>query len=142
MNVSVLPSIKAVDDVDAHETVSVWLSAFGEAISSGDEAQVACLFEQHSHWRDVLAFTWHLTPCLGANEIAKGFVARQSAVKAQGFGLSDAAATRQASGPRLHRGDLFFCYRGWSGRGRASTGACRRRWRYSGPQGMADLHIA
>ena len=89
MNVSVLPSIKAVDDVDTHETVSVWLSAFGQAISSGNEAQVASLFEQHSHWRDVLAFTWHLTPCLGANEIAKGFVARQSAVKAQGFGLSN-----------------------------------------------------
>ena len=57
VNVSVLPSINALDDVDTQETVTVWLRAFGLAISSGDEAQVASLFEQESHWRDVLAFT-------------------------------------------------------------------------------------
>ena len=89
MNVSVLPSLKGVDDLDTQETVSVWLSAFGQAISSGDEAQVAALFEQQSHWRDVLAFTWHLSPCLGAEKIARGLIARQAAVLARDFSLSE-----------------------------------------------------
>jgi len=85
-----LASFKARDDVGTQESVTRWLRAFGQAISSGDETQVASLFEDEGNWRDVLAFTWHLTPYVGASEIAKGLVARQSAVKAQGFEISPA----------------------------------------------------
>jgi len=85
-----LASFKARDDVGTQESVTRWLRAFGQAISSGDETQVASLFEDEGNWRDVLAFTWHLTPRVGASEIAKGLVARQSAVKAQGFEISPA----------------------------------------------------
>jgi putative flavoprotein involved in K+ transport len=81
-------SLKARDDVEIQEIVTAWLRAFGLALASGDEKEVASLLEDEGNWRDVLAFTWHLTPHVGAQEIAKGLVARQPAVKAQGFEIS------------------------------------------------------
>jgi hypothetical protein len=50
-----LASFEARDDVKTHESVTRWLRAFGQAISSGDETQVASLFEDEGNWRDVLA---------------------------------------------------------------------------------------
>ena len=51
-------------------------------------AAVAALFEEDGNWRDVLAFTWHLTPVVGAVAIAGTMVGRQQAVEARGFGIS------------------------------------------------------
>ena len=88
MNYSDLASVKARDDVKTQETVSTWLGAFERALVSGDEQAIASLFELEGNWRDVVAFTWHLSPCVGANEIAKRLVSRQSAVGAEGFKVS------------------------------------------------------
>jgi cation diffusion facilitator CzcD-associated flavoprotein CzcO len=40
-----------------------------------------------SHWRDVLAFTWHMTPLEGRDSIASRLAAEQSHVGAHGFHL-------------------------------------------------------
>jgi hypothetical protein len=88
VSVTALPTTKVFDEVDPQATVTAWLGAFEQAITSADEAQVASLFEAQSHWRDVLAFTWHITPRAGAKQIAKDLTARQSTVKAQGFEIS------------------------------------------------------
>jgi len=102
MNYSDPASVKARDDVKTQETVSTWLGAFERALVSGDEQAVASLFELEGNWRDVVAFTWHLSPCVGANEIAKRFVSRQSAVGAQGFKISP-TRTRPRRVKRLGR---------------------------------------
>ena len=81
-------NLEARDDVEPQETVTAWLRAFGQALASGDETVVASLFEDDGNWRDVLAFTWHLTPNVGAKDIAKGLVARQPVIQAQGFEIS------------------------------------------------------
>ena len=70
---------------DASAIAADWLEAFESALSSGDEQAVAGLLTDDGNWRDVLAFTWHLKPTVGAKAIAKGLVVRQPAVQAQGF---------------------------------------------------------
>ncbi len=88
MNYTDPAGLKAGADVVMEQIVAAWLGAFEQALASGDGSAVASLFEDDANWRDVLAFTWHLTPRVGAQNIAEGLVARQPAVKAQGFEIS------------------------------------------------------
>jgi cation diffusion facilitator CzcD-associated flavoprotein CzcO len=103
-------NLEACDDVETEETVTVWLSTFGLALESGDETAIASLFEDDGNWRDVLAFTWHLTPNVGAKNIAEGFVSRQAATQAQGFEISpNRTAPRRVK--RLGRDCIEAIYR-------------------------------
>lgn len=81
-------SLQTQDALELDRIVSGWLEAFEEALNSGDAAAVAALLTSDSNWRDLLAFTWHLLPRVGAQNIAEGLVARQSAVKACSFEIS------------------------------------------------------
>ncbi len=62
-----------------------WLAAFETALASRDAAGIAALFHEDSHWRDVLAFTWHYTPVAGRHAIAARLATEQSRTGAQGF---------------------------------------------------------
>jgi len=73
---------------DLENIVSTWLQGFEDALSQCDAAAVRMLFEEDGNWRDLLAFTWHLTPKVGASAIAETLVARQPAVEAYAFGIS------------------------------------------------------
>jgi cation diffusion facilitator CzcD-associated flavoprotein CzcO len=64
-----------------------WLAAFEAALSAADPARLAALFHAESHWRDVLAFTWHITPVAGPEAIAARLIAEQPRVGATGFHL-------------------------------------------------------
>src|SRR5690606_22113918 len=68
--------------------VQGWLADFETALADGDTAALAALFVADSHGRDVLAFTWHLTPHRGAGEIAAALGARQPQVRARGFSIA------------------------------------------------------
>lgn len=106
------------DDAHLAETVSRWLNAFEQALEGGDVAVVASLFEMEANWRDVLAFTWHLTPCIGKDVIAEKLLARQSAVQARDFEISpDRAPPRRVK--RLGRDciEALYCFRTKVGRG-------------------------
>ena len=48
-----------------------WLDRFAAALAANDADRLASLFRDDSHWRDVLAFTWHLTTVNGASALAK-----------------------------------------------------------------------
>ena len=101
---------EARDDAHLEETVSRWLNAFEQALDGGEVAAVASLFEKEANWRDVLAFTWHLKPFLGAGAIAEQLVARQSAVQAHDFEINpDRAPPRQVK--RLGRDCIEALYR-------------------------------
>ena len=90
--------------------VSGWLRAFETALSSGDEAAIAALMTADGNWRDVLAFTWHLLPRVGAQNIAAGLVARQPAVKARNFEINpNRTAPRRTK--RLGRDCIEALYR-------------------------------
>lgn len=64
-----------------------WLAAFETALASRDAAQIGALFHQDCHWRDVLAFTWHMTPVAGRDGVATRLAADQGRAGAHGFHL-------------------------------------------------------
>ena len=82
VDLSVLRKPRATDD---QTLVSQWLGYFERALHSSDETAIAALFEKDSHWRDIVAFTWHISPFAGADKIASGLAAAQAATQARGF---------------------------------------------------------
>ena len=82
------PGPDTSDDADLERIVNGWLGDFERALSTGDAQCVASLIEKDGNWRDLLAFTWHLTPRVGALEIAEVLAARQAAVGAHGIRVS------------------------------------------------------
>lgn len=64
---------------------ATWLRNFEAALLSRDAACISGLFHEESHWRDVLAFTWHITPVAGREAIAARLAAEQARTKAHGF---------------------------------------------------------
>ena len=85
-------------DIDIRASVETWLGAFEQALTAADEAAVVALFAADSHWRDILAFTWHLTPQVGATSIAHGLMTRQPQVRARAFAVHpDRSPPRQVA---------------------------------------------
>lgn len=71
----------------ARRSAASWLSAFEAALASRDPLQIGALFHEDCHWRDVLAFTWHLTPEAGRQNVASRLASEQTRTGAHGFHL-------------------------------------------------------
>ena len=71
------------------ELVEQWLGRLDVALQSESRASVASLFAPDGHWRDLLAFTWSITPRQGAEEIAASMVAKQGTARARGFAIAE-----------------------------------------------------
>jgi putative flavoprotein involved in K+ transport len=71
------------------ELVGQWLGQLDVALQSASRASVASLFASDGHWRDLLAFTWSITPCQGAEQIAALMVAKQGTAGARAFALAE-----------------------------------------------------
>src|SRR5580698_11340461 len=71
----------------ARHYAEAWLAAFETALVSRDAARIGALFHQDCHWRDVLAFTWHMTPVAGGDNVATRLAAEQVRTAAHGFNL-------------------------------------------------------
>ena len=87
MNVIDKPTQSSAAAVSLETLATGWLDAFESALDKRDATAIAALFQTDSHWRDILAFTWHLTPTLGAKNIGAGLAAHQAETKARGFHL-------------------------------------------------------
>ena len=70
---------------EIHDLCREWLAEFSKALVCNDASAIADLFQDASHWRDVLAFTWHLTTVNGAQELASSLCAAQTSTRATGF---------------------------------------------------------
>ena len=46
--------------VTAQDAVTGWLEAFETAITTPDRDTLSRLFQPESHWRDLVALTWHI----------------------------------------------------------------------------------
>jgi len=68
--------------------VGQWLDKLNAALQSGSRTSVASLFASDSHWRDLLAFTWSITPCTGAADIAALMTTKQPTARAHAFALA------------------------------------------------------
>ena len=79
---------KGVVQSDAQH-VAQWLAQFDAALQSGNRTSIASMFAADGHWRDLLAFTWYITPSEGADNIAELMVAKQPTAKARGFAIAE-----------------------------------------------------
>src|SRR5215813_7813958 len=71
------------------ELVEQWLGQLDVALQSESRTAVAALFAPDGHWRDLLAFTWFITPSHGADDIAELMVAKQGTAMARGFAIAE-----------------------------------------------------
>ena len=85
-NTSVLEKDVAVSE---RALVERWLGQLDVALQSGSRTSVASLFVADGHWRDLVAFTWSITPRQGAQDIASLMVSKQALVKARGFAVAE-----------------------------------------------------
>ncbi|HYF07678.1 MAG TPA: NAD(P)/FAD-dependent oxidoreductase, partial [Acetobacteraceae bacterium] len=72
-----------------------WLDRFASALESADPARLAALFAAECHWRDILAFTWDLRTCSGADAIAERLAPLVARTQPR-----DVALARQRTPPR------------------------------------------
>ena len=73
----------------ATEHVVRWLTNFEVALSSGDYDSLQQLFAEQSHWRDMLAFTWNVTPHEDRQSIIDDLLKHQLLVNARHFKVAE-----------------------------------------------------
>ena len=95
-----------------------WLIAFEAALVSRDEASIAALFHPESHWRDVLAFTWHLTPTFGRDSIATRIAQEQARARVHNLHLpADRRPPRAVTRFGIDSIEAIFAFKTAYGRG-------------------------
>jgi len=95
-----------------------WLAKFADALEHANSEALEALFQPDSHWRDVLAFTWHLTTVDGAAELAQALVATQSEAQASSFALDpDRTAPRMVKRAGTECLEVIFRFETALGRG-------------------------
>src|SRR5215216_2719678 len=68
--------------------VQQWLGSLEAGLRDPSHSAIAALFAPDSHWRDLLAFTWSLTPHRGADQIAVAMAKLQAVTQAHGFAIA------------------------------------------------------
>src|SRR5262245_10796597 len=67
--------------------VDRWLEEFERALTEYDDVLLKTLFHPDSHWRDVLALTWHIQTINGSDAIIRELKAHVGRAKPTGFGI-------------------------------------------------------
>lgn len=75
--------------IQPDQAVTAWLSAFNAATESGDAAAAAALFAPDSHWRDLVAFTWHIRTVSGRDAIQRALADRLGEAKPRNFTIAE-----------------------------------------------------
>jgi hypothetical protein len=78
----------AVADAAVCKAAADWLDQFEAALAANDFEAAAGLFVADGHWRDVLAYTWHLHTFTGRNAIVRALAADAQRTAAHGFELN------------------------------------------------------
>ncbi len=71
------------------EQATLWLDNFEKALRGTDRAALTGLFADESHWRDMLAFNWTVTPHESREAIVDDLLARQPKVNARNFQVAE-----------------------------------------------------
>ena len=89
--------------VDIKNAVANWLINFETAIRQNNADAVSLLFVENGHWRDLLAFTWHIRTVNGPSEI-KAMI-RETAINT---GATEIKIAQHRTPPRVvDRGDTI-----------------------------------
>src|SRR6266487_1161824 len=65
--------------------VESWLAQFERALGRGDDVLLKTLFHPDSHWRDVLALTWHIRTVNGIDAVVRELKAHCGRARPAGF---------------------------------------------------------
>ena len=79
-----------------NQHVTHWLTRFEQALTGGDVAALKGLFHADSHWRDVLALSWHIDTLSGAGAIVDALVPWAKRVRPSGFAIDPDRAPPRA----------------------------------------------
>ena len=95
-----------------------WLFKFEAALRSRDPVRLSSLFHADCHWRDVLAFTWHLSSATGREAVADGLAEGQRRADARDFHLPrDRRAPRRMTRLGIDCVEAIFEFETGVGRG-------------------------
>ena len=70
---------------DAADAAMRWLAAFDDALQRRDAFAAAALFLPDGHWRDILAFTWHIETMDGVGQIRAALSETVAKTQPKGF---------------------------------------------------------
>jgi cation diffusion facilitator CzcD-associated flavoprotein CzcO len=98
-------------------TAESWLAQFERALAAPSRARLETLFHADSHWRDVLALTWHIKTVSGADAILRELAAH--AARPTGFRL-DPHRTAPRNATRAGADAIEAIFRFETGEGRGS----------------------
>ena len=77
-----------VDPLPRHASVQ-WLSALERALDRSDPVELEALFAGESHWRDILALSWHFRGVSGSSAIAPLLLAEAAKMRPRNFRVSE-----------------------------------------------------
>jgi cation diffusion facilitator CzcD-associated flavoprotein CzcO len=75
--------------VEPSKAVLDWLDGFERAVAANDIDAAANLFAEDSHWRDLVALTWHIRTVSGREPIRKAFADRLAQMKPRNFSIAE-----------------------------------------------------
>jgi len=89
MQAVVVPRTTPTEPASEADQARRWLTHFEQALARGDRTSLRAMFADDCHWRDLLAFTWSITPHQGPDEIVDRLVATQPGVQARHFAIAE-----------------------------------------------------
>ena len=123
--------------VQIRRSTEDWLAGFEAALASRDVARIGALFHPDCQWRDILAFTWHITPTEGQQAVATRLAHEQVRTAAHGFHLpQDRRQPRKVIRLGIESIEAIFAFKTAYGRG---AGLLRLS---SAADGMRAWHIS
>ena len=80
-------SLDYKENSEIHQ-VKQWLQKFSQALNSRKIEELQNCFSDDAHWRDLLSFTWSISPFEGGLAISEGLLAFQVDINADNFVLA------------------------------------------------------
>ncbi len=97
--------------------VRQWLATFEDALASGSAPALRRVFWPEVHWRDLLAFTWTITPHDTLEHAASNLLAAQPRVRARNFRLAEnRTPPRRVTRHGVNAIEAFFTFETETGR--------------------------
>ena len=135
--------------MQARRDAEEWLAGFEAALASGDAALIGSLLSADCHWRDILAFTWHLSSAQGREAVAARLAEGQSRTQAHDFHLpAERRAPRKVKRLGVESVEAIFEFKTADGRGAgvvrlapdAEADGAMRAWHFSTTLESLDGH--
>ena len=100
-----------VTDESLFVAANCWLSNFEEAISNSDYAHLEFLFDIDCHWRDLLAFTWHIMTVSGRERVRNALKTYSQTAKPSRFKVdNDRTPPRLVTRAGVEVIEAIFCF--------------------------------